>query len=55
MVIELNSKIFNKLKEATNMVADLETQLQKDKKCKEVRVSNSDFTQRRREYREKKQ
>lgn len=38
VVIELNSKIFNKLKEATNMVADLESQFQKDKKCTEVKI-----------------
>ena len=31
-----NSKIYNMLKEATNMVGDLETQIQKDKKCTEV-------------------
>lgn len=53
-VIELNSKIYNKLKEATNMVADLESQYQKDKKCKDVGISQIVSLSRRKKYKGQK-
>ena len=54
VVIELNSKIYNKLKEATNMVADLESQYQKDKKCKDVGISQIVSLSRRKKYKGQK-
>lgn len=54
VVIELNSKIYNKLKEATNMVADLESQYQKDKKCKDVGILQIVSLPRRKKYKGQK-